>query len=149
MGLVVIVAALALAVGSVILTAAFARAGTGFALGALVVVLPIALMSVFWRVTVDARGLSVRSVLGWPRVIIGPDEIKDVRLVKVHPSSDFGGWGWRYDGAGRSGIVLRAGEAIEVTRTNGKRFVVTVEDAQTGAGALGRTDPAAKPIGCD
>ena len=135
-GLVVIFAALAVAVGSVVLTATLAPAGTGFALGCLVVVLPIALMTVFWRITVDDRGLSVRSVLGWPRVLIRPDAIKGVRVVEVNPSSDFGGWGWRYDGAGRSGIVLRAGEAIEVTRRNGKRFVVTVEDAATGAGVL-------------
>lgn len=38
---------------------------------------------------------------------------------------------------GATGVVLRSGEAIEVQRTGGRRFVVTVDDAQTGAALLG------------
>jgi hypothetical protein len=54
----------------------------------------------------------------------------------VNPLAEFGGWGWRWGADGRVGVVLRAGEGIQVTRTNGKRFVVTVDDAQTGASVL-------------
>jgi hypothetical protein len=92
--------------------------------------------TMWWRVTIDRRGLVVRSVLGWPRVSIPASEIRDVAIADVNPSADFGGWGWRAGSGGRSGIILRAGEAIEVTRANGKRFVVTVDDASTGAAVL-------------
>jgi hypothetical protein len=92
--------------------------------------------TMWWRVTVDRRGLIVRSALGWPRVSIPASEITDVTIADVNPSADFGGWGWRVGSGGRSGIILRAGEAIEVTRANGKRFVVTVDDAATGAAVL-------------
>jgi hypothetical protein len=39
-------------------------------------------------------------------------------------------------GGRRTGIVLRAGEAIEVKRTDGKTLVVTVDDALQGAALL-------------
>lgn len=102
----------------------------------LAVILLLALTTTYWRVTADHRGLSVRSPLGWPRVTIAPGQIRDVHVVEVNPMGDFGGWGWRWGGQGRSGIIMRAGSAIEVTRDNGKRFVVTVDDAETGAGVL-------------
>jgi hypothetical protein len=90
----------------------------------------------WWRVSADRRGLVVRGALGWPRKLIALDDIRSVQVVSVHPSRDFGGWGWRWGGNGRSGVILRAGDAIEVTLLTGKRFVVTVDDAGTGAGVL-------------
>lgn len=54
----------------------------------------------------------------------------------VDRKGEFGGWGLRLSVDRRFGVVLRAGEAIEVTRANGKRFVVTVDDAGTGAALL-------------
>jgi hypothetical protein len=100
------------------------------------VLLLVAVATFSWRVTVDRRGLVVRSVLGWPRVSVPLDQVRDVEVVDVQPVADFGGWGWRYGPGGRSAIVLRGGAAIQVTRSNGKRFVVPVEDASTGAGVL-------------
>jgi hypothetical protein len=37
---------------------------------------------------------------------------------------------------GGVGYVVRTGEGIEVERTSGRRFVVTVDDAATGAALL-------------
>lgn len=89
-----------------------------------------------WQVTADRRGLTVRSALGWPRTTIPVHEITDVAIVEVQPMAEFGGWGWRHGVDGRSGVVVRTGAAIQVTRANGKRFVVTVDDAATGAAVL-------------
>lgn len=89
-----------------------------------------------WRVTADRRGIIARSRVGWPSVRIPLEDIREVHVVRVNPLPEFGGWGWRFTLRGRSGIVTSAGEAIEVTRTNGKRFVVTVDDAATGASVL-------------
>jgi hypothetical protein len=102
----------------------------------LAAVLLLALATAVWRVSADRRGLIVRSGLGWPRVVIPTDDIREVTVITVKPTADFGGWGWRWDAAGRQGIIMRAGSAIQVTRASGKRFVVTVDDAGTGASVL-------------
>lgn len=99
-----------------------------------------------FRVRVGADGLLVRSVAGWPRFRVHPDDVRSVRAVDVHPFAEFGGWGVRLVTDGRFGVVLRTGDAIEVTRTNGRVFVVTVDDAATGAALLAAVcRPAASP----
>lgn len=96
-----------------------------------------AAVAVSWRVRVDAGGLLVRSLpLGWPRVRIRPDEIERVQTPHVEPLSEFGGWGWRWAPARAFGVVTRSGPAIDVLRRDGRRFVVTVDDAETGAALL-------------
>ncbi|MBH0009075.1 DUF1648 domain-containing protein [Salinibacterium sp. UTAS2018] len=100
------------------------------------VVMALAVSTLSWRVTIDHRGLRVRSAFGFPRASIAPDQIASVGVVEVNPIGEFGGYGWRWAPGGRSGIVLAAGEALEVTRTNGKQFIVTMHDAQRAAEAL-------------
>lgn len=102
----------------------------------LVLMLAAALLTGAWRVTADRRGLTVRGILGVPVVRVAADDIAQVRLVEVHPTADFGGWGVRQAPGGRFGIVLKAGQAIEVVRRNGRSVTVTVDDAATGAGVL-------------
>lgn len=102
----------------------------------LVVVGLLVLTNFWWRVSADRRGFIAKGLFGWPRKRIPLSEIRSVAVVDVHPTRDFGGWGWRWAGGGRSGIILRAGSGIEVTQSNGKRFIVTVADAATGAGVL-------------
>lgn len=106
-----------------------------------VTIVPLALLllllsTAVWRVRVDARGLSVRSALGWPAYRIALDDIVEVRAVTVQPLVDFGGWGLRHAPGRRFGVVLAEGSAIEVERRNGRRFLVTVTDAETGAALL-------------
>ncbi|HNP15651.1 MAG TPA: hypothetical protein PKI99_04265, partial [Terrimesophilobacter sp.] len=102
----------------------------------LVVVGLLVLTNFWWRVSADRRGFIAKGLFGWPRKRIPLTEIRSVAVVDVHPTRDFGGWGWRWAGGGRSGIILRAGSGIEVTQSNGKRFIVSVADAATGAGVL-------------
>lgn len=86
-------------------------------------------------VTVDRRGTTVTfTPLGWPRVRVGLDEIESAVAEDVSPAQ-FGGWGYRVV-PGASGLVLRSGPALILTRTTGTRFVVTVDDADTAAGVL-------------
>lgn len=126
-----------LSTGAAIFTLIATSSGAPIAIGSLVLVVLAVSGTSYWRVTADRRGLTVRSMLGWPRVRIPAEDIAAVQVVEVNPLGDFGGWGYRWAGGGRSGVVMRAGEAIEVTRRrSGKRFVVTVDDAQTGAAVL-------------
>lgn len=134
--LIALVVVVILAAGSAVYATIRAPSGAIVALVLPVVVLLIVVATSCWRITADRRGLTARSILGWPRVVIPVEKISAVAVINVTPLADFGGWGWRFASHGRSGIIMRAGRAIEVTRTNGKRFVVTVDDAQTGAGVL-------------
>ena len=47
-----------------------------------------------------------------------------------------GGWGLRVGRGGRTGLVVRSGQALEVERTGGRIVVVTVDDAARGAALL-------------
>ncbi len=90
-----------------------------------------------FRVRIGARR-TARAVAGGlaRRSRSRPADIASVRAIDVDPFAEFGGWGLRYGLDGRYGVVLRRGEALEVTRVGGRRFVVTVDDAQTAAAAL-------------
>ncbi|GAA1239061.1 putative membrane protein [Microbacterium phyllosphaerae] len=120
---------------SVLLLAQGVAAGWITAGVALVLVVLVS-TSLTFRVRASAAGLRVRSVAGWPRVEIPQAEIASARAVQVDPFAEFGGWGYRFGMDGRRGIVLRKGDALEVTRTNGRVFVVTVDDAATAASVL-------------
>jgi len=128
LGVAVGVAALLLVLGVALRTAALVAPLV------LVPVLVVALTQVV--VTVDARGLTVRSRLGRPRLSVPLDEVVRADVTTVAPLREFGGWGYRTSLEGRVGVVLRAGEALEIERTGGRRFVVTVDDAGTAAALL-------------
>jgi hypothetical protein len=100
------------------------------------VLLVAAATTLGFRVGVDESGLRVESVLGVPRFRVPLDQIRSAACVEIDPMGEFGGWGLRVSVDGRFGVVLRRGTAIEVTRRTGRRFVVTVDDAATGAALL-------------
>lgn len=89
-----------------------------------------------WTVTVSTAGLTVRSALGVPTLRVPLDEVEHAEVETVHPLGDFGGWGVRTALDGRTGVVVRAGEALRVHRSGGRDLVVTVDDAATGAALL-------------
>lgn len=99
---------------------------------------PLVLLFLSWQVRVDATGLTARAALGRPRQHVPAAEVVRADVVTVDPFAEFGGWGLRVSAAldGTVGVVLRKGEAIAVERTGGRRFVVTVDDAATGAALL-------------
>ena len=96
----------------------------------------VALVCSVFHVRVSSAGLSARSLVGWPRIRVPVDEIDAVGVVPVAPMADFGGWGWRIGLDGRMGVVLRAGDALEVRRRTGRTIVVTVEGAEQAASVL-------------
>lgn len=102
---------------------------------AAVVLTLAALTTVLFRVRVDGDGLTVRSVAGLPVFRVPLDDVRAVAVADVTPMGEFGGYGIRST-PGRFGVVTRRGEAIEVERMSGRRFVVTAGDAETGAALL-------------
>jgi hypothetical protein len=89
-----------------------------------------------WRVVVDQRGLTVTGLFGFPRFHIPLESIVAAAAIDVKAFGEYGGWGVRFGRSGNWGVITRAGSAIEVQRRSGANFVVTVDDAATGAGLL-------------
>lgn len=90
----------------------------------------------FWTVTIDRHGVLARGGFGhWPVVRIPLAEIESARVVETDSISDFGGWGLRWTPR-RTGIILRSGEALEVTRTGDRALVLTMDDAAAPAELL-------------
>ncbi|MGV3711819.1 DUF1648 domain-containing protein [Pseudolysinimonas sp.] len=98
-----------------------------------------------FTVRVDARGLTVRALLGLPVWRIRADDVAQAAVVEVAPLGDFGGWGIRFGRGRRTGVVTRAGEALEVRRRSGRALVVTVDDAEAAAGLLAAIAERARP----
>lgn len=98
----------------------------------------VLLLLVPWHVRVGPDGLTARAGLGRPRQHIPADEVELAEVSEVSPFGDFGGWGLRIapDIHGTVGVVIRAGEAILVHRSAGRRFAVTVDDATTAVALL-------------
>jgi hypothetical protein len=89
-----------------------------------------------FRVRITPEGFSVRSLAGVPRLFIPLSEIASVRAVDVSPFGEFGGWGWRRAVDGRTGIIMRRGAAVEVSRRERKPFIVTIDGAEEAAALL-------------
>jgi Protein of unknown function (DUF1648) len=130
--------ALLIAAGA--LTWALARQWDPAAVLLLAGVLTLAFTSV--RVTVAMRGVSVGyGVLGLRLTRIPLSRIESAAAVELR-SFSFG-----YRGSllmfGSAAVILRRGQALRLTLRDGKTFVVTVDDAATGAALLNDLIPAA------
>ena len=104
----------------------------------LVIAMVIAAIACFaFVIKIDSTGLTVRSILGWPRTRVPSNEILEAQVTEVNPFGDFGGYGWRggFNGS-QVGIITRAGEALLINRTGNREFVVTTDDPQTAAELL-------------
>lgn len=105
----------------------------------LVLFIAIALVGVaFSSVTVDAdeTGVSVHiGPFGWPTQRIAVGEISGASAVAVKPMS-YGGRGYRVRSGVRA-LIIRSGPAIRIQRADGPDLLVTVDDAPSGAAAIG------------
>jgi len=127
----VITAALLIA-GSVVLAVSDTLSGLGLVVAAL-----LTFGFTIVRVVADENGLTVRfGLLPWVRRRIPLHRIASAGHGQVRAVRDFGGWGYRFR-PGRTGVVLRSGDALTVElTTSGREFAVTVDDARTGAAVL-------------
>lgn len=142
-GLVVLGLALVFALGSAVVAAVTETgrigvpgAGSLISVGVTLLVMLAVATTIVFRVRVDDEGLHVRSAMGWPRVRIARGEIARAEVVHVEPFAEYGGWGWRVALGSGTGVVTRRGEALRITRRDGRVFTITVDDAATAAGLL-------------
>ncbi len=86
-------------------------------------------------VTVSEKGLVVGlGPWGWPRLRVPLEKVERAEVINVRPVA-YGGWGLRWV-PGTIGVILRSGPGIRVVKRSGREFVVTVDDAEQGAGLL-------------
>ncbi len=86
------------------------------------------------RVQAAESAVSIRfGPTGWPSRVITYADIQSADAIMVDPMK-WGGWGYRWiPWAKASAAVIRRGPGIELLLKDGRRFVITVEDAVTGA----------------
>lgn len=102
-----------------------------------VIIALVAALTMRFKVQVSSAGLEVRSVVGWPAFRVPIDDIDDVSVTEVQGFTDFGGWGVRKM-PGAFGIIMSNGDALHVTRLDGRRLVVTIDhDSEQAAAILG------------
>jgi hypothetical protein len=111
--------------------------GFGFHSGiGLLAAAPLTALFTVIRVRTDEDGLTVEfGLLSWVRKRIPLAKIRHVEHRDVRAIREFGGWGYRIK-SGASGVVQRSGDALAVRLDSGREFVVTVDDARTGAAVL-------------
>ncbi|KQB86651.1 hypothetical protein [Corynebacterium lowii] len=88
----------------------------------------------YWRLRADSRGLSCRSMLGWPRRNIPAAEIERAEVTEIQPMN-WGGWGWRTNPRGQA-LVLGKGPGLRMVLRSSKIMEITCEDAPTAAAVL-------------
>jgi hypothetical protein len=87
------------------------------------------------RVTVDDHEVAIDlGPLRWPHRHIARDRILAASVVDIRPL-EWGGWGWR-GMPGRTAIVIRRGEGMQLDLGDGRSVVVTVDDARRGAALI-------------
>jgi hypothetical protein len=92
------------------------------------------------RVSVTVGPFGMRAsmgLLGFPRLSIPIDQIAQVSTLDIKPTR-WGGWGYRGSlrAFKRAAMIVRAGEGIRIDLNDGRLFIVTVDDATTGAAVL-------------
>lgn len=124
-----------LGLGSVASLNAGDEAAAWVFLGASAFVALVVAATTSFHVKIDATGVSVVSALGVPRMRVAIADVADAGVAHVNGLAEFGGWGIRRRPSA-TGIIMRNGDALHITRHNGKRLVVTVDDAATAASLL-------------
>lgn len=104
-------------------------------LATLVLVVLLLTICISFRVRIDEGGLEARAFIGWPIFRVPAGDVKQVVSAHIMPMAEYGGWGLRWI-PGATGIVLRTGEGIVVTRRNGKVLAITIDDSTSAAAVL-------------
>jgi hypothetical protein len=127
-----VVAAVAVAVGVVLIVAASPLAGG-------VVIATAFLAGTFSsvQVLVGTSGVRMHGALGLPRIAVPLARIASAEAIDVKPA-EWSGWGYRGSLRvfGRAAWVVRGGEGLKLNLRDDKVFVVTVDDASEAAAVV-------------
>ncbi len=104
---------------------------------ALILVLPALLVIANgrFRVTIGSgHVVTSGALIGWPKLTLPLETIAEASTERVS-IWEYGGMGLRYGPRG-TGVITRGGEALILTRGDGSRIAITVDDAATAAATV-------------
>ncbi len=88
-------------------------------------------------VKVDHHAVEIRcGHMGLPRRRIPLAQVVDAEVAPTVTPRQWGGWGYRWRPEKGTAVVVRRGEGIVVTLGDGRRFTVTVDDAEAAVRAI-------------
>ncbi|MDI5966720.1 hypothetical protein POF50_022530 [Streptomyces sp. SL13] len=103
------------------------------------------------RVRVDHDCLEVRcGHIGLPRRRIPLDQVDAARIVPWISPRTWGGWGYRWRPEMGTAVVVRRGPGLALDLGDGRRFTVTVDDAEGAVRVITarlRPNPARRALG--
>ena len=103
--------------------------------GMLPAILIVVAMSSF-RVVIGREGVAIHGLFfGLPRMRVPIGEIAEAAPGSVSFKS-FGGWGIRIRPGGESAVLTRSGDALVITRTDGAKLRVSLDEPQQPAAVL-------------
>lgn len=114
------------------------RGGVDGQAGYLLVALPIVLGAWFCWVRMEISSEAVAIGFGpwhWPRKIVRIIDIESAGAEHVQPLR-YGGWGYRRCGSGCRAITVRRGDGMRLSMHDGRTLIVTIDDAEEGAGLI-------------
>ncbi|MEW2522555.1 hypothetical protein [Actinacidiphila alni] len=83
------------------------------------------------RVRVDHDAVDVRcGHIGVPRRRIPLEQVSGAQLAPLVSPRNWGGWGYRWRPEKGTAVVVRRGQGLVIDLGGGRRFTVTVDDAQ-------------------
>ncbi|WSZ38998.1 hypothetical protein OG429_06405 [Streptomyces sp. NBC_00190] len=83
------------------------------------------------EVTIDSEAIEVRcGHVGLPRRRIRLAEVTSAEFIPRITPQQWGGWGYRWRPEKGTAVIVRRGQGLEVRLGDGKRFTVTVDDAE-------------------
>lgn len=89
------------------------------------------------HVTIDRDAVEVRcGHIGLPRRRIPLDEVSGAHLAPSVSPRHWGGWGYRWRPEKGDAVVVRSGPALVVDLRSGRKFTVTVDDAEGAVRAI-------------
>ncbi len=103
---------------------------------AMLLVLALVLIgSTSFAVTAGPAGVRVAGIFGFPRVTVPLAEITAAEAGTIR-AMQFGGWGYKINLAGDSAVITQSGSALVLHRTDGKRFLVSLDRPEQPAALL-------------
>ncbi len=89
------------------------------------------------HVTVDDTCVQVRcGHIGLPRRRIPLDQVDSAHIVPMITPRTWGGWGYRWRPEMGTAVVVRRGPGLSLDLGDGRRFTVTVDDAEGAVRAI-------------
>ena len=89
------------------------------------------------RFTVTVTRDEIRVGNRWLSMLTVPiEQIAAADTTTVDPFWEFGGWGLRVDTKGRTGVVIRKGSALRLTRGDGSEILITIDEPESAAATI-------------